>query len=306
MRVVFMGYGQLGAAVLRGIVPHHQVVLVLTHQPAFSGLDEPHVVEAATDLGLELALSSHAAEPELQRRIRALEADVIVSTNWRTRIPAEVLRLPALGPVNIHDSLLPHYAGFGAVNWAIRNGECETGLTAHLMDDELDTGPVITQTVVGIGPHDTAAQVLAALLAQYVPTTLRALALVGSGHRGSPQCLDQGSFYHRIGLEDTRIGWAASTTAIYDLVRAQVDPFLNSWTTHRGRRLFVKWATPPRRAYCGTPGRVIKAAEGGVAIACGAPGAPDSRGLILRCVQPEGGDELDATELLDRPGEYLS
>jgi methionyl-tRNA formyltransferase len=305
LRVAFLGYGQLGATVLRGLHQHHHVALVVTHRPEFSGMAEPDVVEAALDLGVDVTLSSHAREPELHRRLRDLDADVIVSTNWRTPVPKDVLCVPRLGAVNIHDALLPRYAGLGAVNWAIRNGDRTTGLTAHLMDEELDTGPVITQTRVEIGPHDTAADVLERLLSQYVPVALRALELLELGHRGTPQALEEGTFYHRIGLEDTRIQWLESTTSVYNLVRAQVDPFLNSWTTYRGQRLFVKSATPPTRAYCGTPGRIVKVAEGGIAVACGQPGATDSRGIILRCVQVEGQEPVQAIDLFRRFGDYL-
>jgi methionyl-tRNA formyltransferase len=305
LRVVFLGYGQLGATVLRGLHQQHRVELVVTHRPEFSGMAEADVLEVARELGVDVVLSSHAREPELHRRLRDLEPDVIVSTNWRTLVPADVLCVPRLGAVNIHDALLPRYAGFGAVNWAIRNGERTTGLTAHFMDEELDSGPVIAQTPVEIGPHDTASTVLERLLSQYVPTALRALELLESGFRGTLQAHEQGTFYHRIGVEDTRIRWEDSTTSIYNLVRGQGDPFLNSWTTYRGQRLYVKWATPPTRAYCGTPGRIIKAAEGGIAVACGRLGAPDSRGLILRCVQVEGQEPVHPVDVFRRFGDYL-
>ena len=84
-------------------------------------------------------------------------------------------------------------------------------------------------------------------MAEYVPVALRALDLVAAGHRGEPQVLANGTFYHRIGLADTRIDWRDGTTHNYNLVRGQSDPFLNAWTVHEGQRLFVKVARPPRR-----------------------------------------------------------
>jgi methionyl-tRNA formyltransferase len=159
MNVVFMGYGELGANVLRGLTLRHRVVLVITHPAQFGGLNDLEVERTAVQLGLALVFSSTARETDLVRQIGEISADVIVSTNWRTRVPIEVLKLPRHGAVNVHDALLPNYAGIGAVNWAIRNGDAMTGLTAHYMDAELDTGPIITQKQVAIGAHDTAAHV---------------------------------------------------------------------------------------------------------------------------------------------------
>jgi methionyl-tRNA formyltransferase len=304
VKLVFMGYGFLGANVLRGLSLGHEVAVVVTHRTEFAGLGEADVQRAAEELKIPVVFSDAAAEPHLHEKLRAIAPDAIVSTNWRTTVPREVLRIPPLGAVNVHDALLPQYAGFGAVNWAIRNGETSTGLTAHLMDEQLDTGRVIAQSVVSIDPHDDARRVLQALLAQYVPVTLRALQLLESGSRGEPQT-GEASFYHRIGIEDTRIEWGCGTTELYNLVRAQSDPFVNAWTEHLGQRLYVKAAAVPERAYRGTPGRIFSAAEGGVAVACGGPRHPDGRGLILLHVQTEEGPPVRAIDYLPKFRGYL-
>jgi methionyl-tRNA formyltransferase len=303
VKLIFMGYGLLGANVLRALAREHSVALVVTHPNGFGGLAEPDVHRVAVQLGIPAVCSRTASEPELHARMRAIGPDAITSTNWRTTVPGEVLEIPRHGAINVHDALLPRYGGFGAVNWAIRNGETATGLTVHLMDEELDTGPVITQSVVPIGPHDNAARVLEALLAEYAPITLRALRLLQSGH-SEPQA-GAATFYHRIGLEDTRINWERGTTELYNLVRGQSDPFVNAWTEHLGHRLFVKVAALPERAYRGTPGRIVRAADGGVAVACGGGHDPDGRGLIVLQVQTEEGPPVRATDYFVKFGEYL-
>jgi methionyl-tRNA formyltransferase len=305
MRIVFFGYGELGATVLRGIAPRHEVLLVLTHRAEFSGLNEPDVEQAAAGLGLPVRYSSHAREPELHGHLRELAPDVILSTNWRTQVPAEVLSIPAHGAINTHDALLPAYAGFGAVNWAIRNGEEETGLTVHYMAETLDTGPILARARVKIGPHDTADYILERLLDEYVPVTLQALERVREGHRGEPQPAEGTSFYHRIGEEDTRIDWSDGATMICNLVRGQSDPFVNAWTTHRGLRLWIKAAVRPSRAYGGTPGRVVKADNGGVAVACGRPADGFDRGVVLLQVATDTGPPIRAVDYFTTFGEYL-
>lgn len=305
MRIVFFGYGELGAIVLRGIAPHHEVLLVLTHPVEFSKLGEPDVELAAAELGLPVRYSATAREPDLHEHMRDLAPEVIVSTNWRTRVPSEVLRIPERGAVNTHDALLPAYAGFGAVNWAIRNGEEETGLTVHYMAEDLDTGPVITQARVKIGVHDTAGQILERLLAEYVPVTLEALNRVNAGYQGKPQPPEGASFYHRIGVEDTRIDWRDSATTICNLVRGQSDPFVNAWTTYRGLPLWIKTAARPTRAHGGTPGRIVKADYGGVVVASGGPRDGDDRGVVLLQVRTETGPPVRALDYFAAFGEYL-
>jgi methionyl-tRNA formyltransferase len=305
MRLVFMGYGELGATVLRGIAPQHEVLRVVTHRTEFSGLNEPDVEQLVGELGLQLTYSARAAEPELHDQLRELAPELIVSTNWRTRVPKEVLAIPALGVINVHDALLPAYSGFGAVNWAIRNGADSTGVTVHFMDEELDTGPILTRAVVRIGPHETAGQVLTKVVAEYVPATLRALQLAEQGHRGEPQDHRGASFYHRIGIEDTRIDWSASGSEIYNLIRGQSDPFVNAWTTHNGHRLWIKVAAPSGRCYGGTPGRIVKVADDGVVIATGRPGDRDDRGVVLLQVALEDGPPVRAVDYFGSPGGYL-
>ncbi|GIE90965.1 methionyl-tRNA formyltransferase [Actinoplanes regularis] len=305
MKIVFFGYGQLGATVLRGIAPHHEVLLVLTHRADFSGLGEPDVEEAAAELGLPVRYSAGAREPELHDHLRRLAPELIVSTNWRTQVPMDVLRIPEHGAINTHDALLPAYAGFGAVNWAIRNGEEETGLTVHYMAETLDTGPVLARARVKIGPQDTADYVLRRLLDEYVPVTLEALERVAAGDLGEPQQTVGASFYHRIGAADTRIDWSDSATTICNLVRGQSDPFVNAWTTHRGLRLWVKAAVRPTRAYGGTPGRVVKAEDGGVVVACGRPADGFDRGVILLQVATETGPPVRAVDYFGTVGDYL-
>ncbi|MBH1937093.1 methionyl-tRNA formyltransferase [Streptomyces sp. AV19] len=307
MRTVFLGYGEIGATVLGPLTEHHEVVAVLTHRPSYAGLGEDHVVKLAEKLGLPVHFARHADEPQVLPVLRQAAPEVLVSTNWRTRISETVLRIPSRCPVNVHDALLPGYAGFGAVNWTIRNGETRTGLTAHVMDPELDTGPVLHSVVVPIGDDETAGSVYAAMLRAYPGAVLTALDRVAHGEQPVPQPTTGSSFYHRITEADTRIDWSLSTTRLFNLIRAQSDPFLNAWCTAAdGRKLYVKRAKRPVRAYRGTPGRVVRHAEGGVAVSCGPSWAPGSDGIILLEAQWEGDRPGPAEKVLPRLGVQLT
>jgi methionyl-tRNA formyltransferase len=307
VRVLFAGFGELGAAVLEPLIGRHQVAAVLTHPAAFTGLTGAQVQDIAERAAIPVYLSAGAAEADLAGRLAELDAEVLVSTNWRTRLPKPILAAAALGAINVHDSLLPGYAGFGAVNWVIRDGGDHTGLTVHFMDDQLDTGAILLQTRVDIGPDEDATSVYHRLVAQYGPAALEALDLVAQGDRGQLQNLTGASLGHRITADDTRIDWTWDTASILNLIRAQSSPFLNAWCLSDGQRLSVGKAAMPARSVRGTPGRVVAAAEGGVLIACGRPGDQDSRGVILRRVTPEGESEQDAAEYFSpvRGARYL-
>jgi folate-dependent phosphoribosylglycinamide formyltransferase PurN len=99
------------------------VIVVVTHEPSFGGLDEDHVASLSSWLELPTLYARNAGEDHVIRAIKDCEPEVLVSANWRTTVPEPVLEIPSRYPVNIHDALLPGYAGFGSVNWAIRNGE---------------------------------------------------------------------------------------------------------------------------------------------------------------------------------------
>lgn len=296
MRIVFFGYGELGAVVLSALVEHHEVALVLTHRTEFTGLGEPHVAELVEQHGLSCVISANGREPELRQQLLDLNADAIVSTNWRTRLPGELLTTAKLGALNVHDALLPKFSGFGAINWAIREHESETGVTVHLMEPELDTGPVVVQRVVPIGDHDTATEIYEQVTAQYVPATLQALENLAGGEPGTPQDASLRTFWHRITEDDTRIDWSQSTQRVYDLVRGQSDPYVNAWTMLDGRKIAVKKAALPSMGFCGTPGKVVRQADGGVAVVTG------TAGLILLEVQVDGEEPRPAVEVFKKMG----
>jgi methionyl-tRNA formyltransferase len=305
MKVAFLGYGEIGAAVLTGLVTQHEVIVVVTHEPSFGGLDEDHVASLSSWLELPTLYARNAGEDHVIRAIKDCEPEVLVSANWRTTVPEPVLEIPSRYPVNIHDALLPGYAGFGSVNWAIRNGETRIGLTVHVMEAELDTGPVLHTVVVPIDAEDTAGIVYARLLREYPGGVLTALDLIADGIRPVPQPTVGASFYHRITEADNKIDWSLPTTLLVNLIRAQSDPFRNAWCTVNGEKLYVKRAKRPVRSYRGTPGRVVRHAEGGVAVVCGPSWEADSNGIILLEIQREGHRSQPAAQYFTKLGIQL-
>lgn len=308
MKVIFAGFGDLGAAVLQPLLDTHEVLAVLTHPDGFTGLEGRLVRDLALKAHVPVFLSAAGREPGLSGQLSDLGADVLVSTNWRIKMPADLLKVARLGAVNVHDALLPTYAGFGSVNWVIRDGLDHIGLTVHYMTDDLDTGPIISQTRLEIGPTEDATSVTDRLTAHYGDTLLSALEEVAAGNQGQAQDPTQGSFGHRITLADTRIDWGLTTRQVLDLVRAQSTPFINAWAMDGSQRLFITRTVAPGRAVRGTPGRVVAHTDGGVLVACGPVGGTDSNGVVLTRVRAEDGAEVDAVNYFGqvRGARYLT
>ncbi|BCB77241.1 methionyl-tRNA formyltransferase [Phytohabitans flavus] len=261
MRVVMFGYQTWGHRTLQALLESgHQVVLVVTHPKsdhAYEKIWDDSVAELAEKHGVPVEIRNRPDE-SLVERLREVEPDVIVATNWRTWIPPEIFRLPRLGTLNVHDSLLPAYAGFAPLIWALINGEEQVGVTAHMMDDDLDAGDIVLQRAVPVGPTDTTTDLFHRTLDLFGPITVDGLALIASGRTDwVKQDRTKASFFHKRSIEDSRIDWGWPAQDIERLVRAQSDPYPNAFTYHRGQRLRILSASVSAGRYGGTPGRIF-------------------------------------------------
>lgn len=190
MRVVMFGYQTWGHRTLQALLDsEHDVVLVVTHpksEHVYEKIWSDSVADLAEEHGVPVLLRNRPDDEELFERLKAADPDVIVANNWRTWIPPRVFGLPRHGTLNVHDSLLPKYAGFSPLIWALINGETEVGVTAHMMNDELDAGDIVRQEAVPVGPADTATDLFHKTVDLIAPVTIGALGLIASGQRSSP------------------------------------------------------------------------------------------------------------------------
>ncbi len=158
MRVIMFGYqtwGHRTPAGPSGLAPRG--ALVVTHPRT----DHPYeqiwadsVADLAEEHNVPVPLRQKP-DDDVAREVARVDADIIVATNWRTWLPPSIFTLPRYGTLNVHDAPLPAYAGFSPPIWALINGELEVGVTAHLMNDQLDGGDIVLQRAVAVGPTDT-------------------------------------------------------------------------------------------------------------------------------------------------------
>ncbi|MER5768776.1 methionyl-tRNA formyltransferase [Streptomyces sp. NPDC001985] len=312
MRVVMFGYQTWGHRTLQALLDsEHEVVLVVTHPKSdhvYEKIWDDSVADLAEKNGVPVLLRNRPGDDELLERLREARPDIIVANNWRTWLPPEIFDLPPHGTLNVHDSLLPAYAGFSPLIWALINGEPEVGVTAHRMDAELDMGDVVLQRSVPVGPEDTATDLFHRTVDLIGPIVRDALDLIESGEAvWVRQDRSRASFFHKRAIEDSRIDWSWPAEDLERLVRAQSDPYPSAFTHHRGERIRIVSAAVSEKRYGGTPGRIFIREGDGVVIVAGADARSGRRpGLVIKRLRTEDGTEHAATEYFRTMGGYLS
>ncbi len=311
MRVVLMGYQTWGYRTLQALLESsHEVVLVVTHPKsdhAYEKIWDDSVADLATAHGVPVAIKNRP-DNEVIEQIKSANPDVIVATNWRTWIPPQIFTAPRLGTLNVHDSLLPAYAGFAPLLWALINGETEVGVTAHMMDEDLDAGDIVLQWAVPVGPTDTTTDLFYKTLDLFGPIVIQGLAELESGRTDwVRQDRSKASFFHKRSEEDSRIDWTWSAQELERLVRAQSDPYPNAFTHHRGQRIRVIGARVSNRRYGGTPGRVFIREDDAIVIVAGADARRGHHhGLAITRIRTDDGTECAATDYFTTMGGYLT
>ena len=307
MRLLFAGTPDVALPSLNALIDSdHDVVGVLTRPPAAAGRGRGErrsaVHDRAVELGLPVLTPRSLRDPETLHTLRALAPDCCPVVAYGALVPPDALAIPPNGWVNLHFSLLPSWRGAAPVQHAIRAGDEISGATTFLLDEGLDTGPILGQMTTAIGPRETAGELLARLAqtgADLLKLTIDALAAGDIEPR--PQSDEGVSLAPRIEVEDARVDWTLTARAIDRTIRA-VTPAPGAWTTMRDQRVKVG---PVLLTDDGTlaPGE-ISAGRREVRVGTG-------RGdVVLNLVQPQGKREMPALDWLRgvrlEPGERFT
>ena len=303
-RTVFMGtpdfaVPSLDALVAAGLAP--VAVVTVPDKPAGRGqqVRASAVKQAAERHGLPVLQPESLRDSAFADDLRALRPDVLAVVAFRI-LPPEVFEVPTLGAFNLHGSLLPAYRGAAPINRALMDGVAETGVTTFFLQRTVDTGAVILQRRIEVGPDDTAGDVhdrLAEVGAQAVVETVRLIAAGTAQAR--PQDDARASAAPKIFRDDARIDWSRPSAEVHDHVRA-LSPFPGAWTEWRPdgaeRAETLKVLRTSRDAPPGLagrpPGKVV-VSDGRLAVACGA-GAVE----VLE-VQRQGKRRMAAADFLN-------
>lgn len=305
MRIVFMGTPEFALPSLRRLHQDgHEIAAVITQpdRPRGRGhrlLPTPVALEAQA-LGLAVHKPAKVGAPEMIEALKRLEPEVIVLVAYGQLIPKSVLELPPLGCVNVHPSLLPRYRGASPIHAPILAGETVTGVTTMLMDEGLDTGDILLQEPVEIGPDDHAGDLhdrLAGVGAVLLAKTLEQLA--AGTLQPVPQDHARASYAAKV--HKVEIDWREPAERVARTIKG-LSPFPGAYTLRDGARLKLHRARADDAvAKVGRPGEVAAVAERGILILCG------NGGVWLTEVQPEGKSVMSGADFARgyrvRPGE---
>ena len=239
MRILFWGTPEFAVPSLRALDNEgFEVLAVVTQPDRPSGrgrrLTASPVKIAALEMGIPLLTPERPRGEAFVEEIRAFEPDLSVVVAYGHILRREVLDVPAQGSINVHASLLPALRGAAPVNWAIANGDEETGVTVMRMVEAMDAGPILLAVREPILPDETASELSVRLAEVGAAALVEALALLSVGQGTEvEQDHDAATYAPKIDRETARIDWSRSAREVADLVRG-MDEVPGAWSTLRG------------------------------------------------------------------------
>ena len=293
MRVVFMGTPDIAATCLKRILADgHHVVGVYTQPDRPKGrgmkLTASPVKEVALDAGIPVFQPENFREEETVEALRALKPDVCAVVAYGRILPQKVLDVPTFGCINIHASLLPKYRGSAPYQWAVLNGEKETGVTAMYLCREMDAGDMIDRVTTPIGENETAGEVLDRLALLGAGLLSKTLARFQAGPvAGEKQDESQVSYAPMLDKSLCPIDFHRTAQQIHDQVRG-LQPWPVATMELQGKHFKVHETRVT--AGEGEPGQILGLTKTGLVIACG-QGAVE-----IRSLQAEGGKRMNAPD----------
>lgn len=298
MRVVFMGTPEFGVSVLRRLVEDHWNVVAAYTQP-----DKPKnrgmkliptpVKEYALTQNIPVYQPLSCRDEETLAELRALEPDVIVVAAYGKLLPKALLEIPKTAIINVHSSILPQYRGAAPINWAILNGDEETGVTIQYMGEQLDAGDILFIKRTAIDPEEDAASLYDRLAVMGGEAASEALAQLRDGTaKRTPQVYGEQYMYaSMLSREMSNMDFTKSARELVNQVRGLI-PWPCATTDVAG----VRWKV--FRAHVGDdtaaqPGKILSADKNGIAVACG-----DGKAIVITELQPDGGKRMAAADYL--------
>jgi methionyl-tRNA formyltransferase len=271
LRIVFFGSPEFAVPSLAAVASDHEVVAVVTRpdRAAGRGMKQapPPVKDLAAHLGLPVLAPATLRAPALVADLAARRPDLFVVVAYGRILPPELLAIPALGPWNVHASLLPRYRGAAPIQWAIMRGESQTGVCIMRMEAGLDTGPVAARALTPIADEDTAAS-LSVRLSELGAALLRAtLPRIAAGAVTlEPQDETRATLAPPLRKEDGRLPFVAPARQLAAHARG-VDPWPGPTAFLDGQP--IKLFSPRVVDGQGEPGVVLGLGPAGLMVACG-------------------------------------
>jgi methionyl-tRNA formyltransferase len=317
MRLIFCGTPDFAVPTFRHLLtqPDFEIAAAITQpdRPRGRGNEVSFspIKEVALAAGVPVDQPEKIRAPQAEALLRELAPDAIVIIAYGQIIPARLLPIPTLGWINLHASLLPKYRGAAPINWAIVNGETKTGVTTMRIDAGMDTGDILLQEEILIGPTETATALrtrLSELGAPLMAKTLRDLAAASVSPRA--QVHSDASLAPILKKEDGLVDWSLSATQIFNRIRG-FDPWPGAFTGFRGKTCHI-WGAPVPKDAAVPNSEVGERAKPGLILAQGREvfvHCGSATYLSLVAVKLEGRKQISAAEFVNgarlRTGEHF-
>ena len=298
MRIVFMGTPEFAVPSLKALAEAgYDICGVFTQpdKPKNRGmkLQASPVKEYALSAGLPVFQPVKMRDGEALAILQGVKPDLIAVAAYGKILPVDILALPPMGCINVHSSLLPKYRGAAPINWAILNGEDETGVTIQRMAEGIDTGDILAQASTPINLNENAAQLTARLArmgAELLIETVRKLE-TGSA-KAMPQDESRASHAPMLSKELSPMDWSKTARQLHDQVRG-LYPWPSAAAVLGGVRCKIIRTSLLEEETNQPPGTIVQADKKGLRAACG-----DGRVLEILEVQPDGKKAMSAAAFL--------
>jgi methionyl-tRNA formyltransferase len=297
MRILFCGTPHFAVPSFVHLLaqPDIEIAAVITQpdRPRGRGheISASPVKEAAIAANVPVHQPEKIRSPEARDLLQRIAPDCIVIIAYGQIIPTTLLGIPRLGWINLHASLLPKYRGAAPINWAIANGETQTGLTTMRIDPGMDTGDVLLQEEIDIAPEETAPELTDSMAEAGAPLMVETLRGIAAGKLiARPQNNAEATYAPLLKKQDGRIDWNRPAQEIYNRMRG-LAPWPGAYTSFRGQACQL-WAEPFSlpAVNVAQPGTIFHE-DGQVLIACG-----HTTLLRLLSVKLEGRKQISAEE----------
>ena len=298
LRILFMGTPDFAVPTLQALLDGPDEVIGVVCQPdrkkgRGKKLSPPPVKELAREHDLPVHQPTSIRTDEFLDQVRDLDPDLIVVAAYGKILPGELLHLPRLGTINVHGSLLPKYRGAAPIQWAVINGEQETGITIMQMDEGMDTGDILLQESIAITDEDTAGTMFTKLARLGGPLLVRAIGLLKEGKLTPVKQDDsQATEAPMLKKEMGHIDWNRPARDLHGLIRG-LDPWPSAYGFLDGKRFRFFRPRVVDQQTDASPGTIVKADKEGLHVATG-----DGHQLAIAEIQPEGKKRMEVAAWL--------
>jgi methionyl-tRNA formyltransferase len=267
MRIALIGQAAFGADVLKGLIERGQEVAGVFCPPDRGDKADP-IKQAALEAGIPVFQPKRMKDPEAYDRMVSLNPDLAVLAFVTDIVPGKVLAVLKLGSICYHPSILPRYRGASAINWAVINGETRSGLTIFWVDEGIDTGDILLQKEVDIGPEETTGEVyFNKLYPLGVQAVLEAVDLIAKGQAPRlPQDHSQGTYDPPCDEKVAGLDWAKPGRQVFNFIRG-TDPQPGATTTFRGEKVKLYNARFLEESHSAQPGEILEVTDKGLKVA---------------------------------------